>query len=483
MNEVFWFNGNDVPGMAQYITNRASQRKLRLLACAIVRRCYWDRLPFQAKQVVRAAENYADDPNGLAVMNTIAASFRASAFGGDQDDEDYYVDYEYINYDEESPEQRAVRLAQTCSLPEALYAARGVIFPVGVTHDAKETSHLMWELFGNPFSPAVIEPGCRSANDHAVVRLAHTIYTSDSYQLIPLLADALEEAGCQDEAILEHLRDASCQHVRGCWVLDLILGDRPILATPFEDFLQMDSDPVPELLVPRGAWVLRVQSHCSPKNHPFEDDYPQNALNILSQEFPEVAFAEHVDQRELCNHPYVLDGRHYWYIAEQHGLPYPKRHHAARTESNANGWTLLYDDRHTAMQDLATIYPPLGHLEEVRSLNRQELLSLVNQAEAGDSLVIRSIAGVLEVSGVDDDLATRVREFAGGRPWTQRNVECLQRDVERESFASQYQVVKCPQCGVKGVEVIRSDELGETNTQLQVLCTICEWTEPLKTES
>ena len=56
-----------------------------------------------------------------------------------------------------------------------------------------------------------------------VAAIARTIYDQRRFGDMPVLADALEDAGCQDDAILDHCRQAS-DHARGCWVVDLILG-------------------------------------------------------------------------------------------------------------------------------------------------------------------------------------------------------------------------------------------------------------------
>jgi hypothetical protein len=53
--------------------------------------------------------------------------------------------------------------------------------------------------------------------------LARHIYTERDFAIVPILADALEEADCTDQGIFDHLR-GSRVHVRGCWALDLILG-------------------------------------------------------------------------------------------------------------------------------------------------------------------------------------------------------------------------------------------------------------------
>ena len=50
------------------------------------------------------------------------------------------------------------------------------------------------------------------------------MYDSREFGAMPILADALQDAGCEDEQILMHCRDATAPHVRGCWVCDLVLG-------------------------------------------------------------------------------------------------------------------------------------------------------------------------------------------------------------------------------------------------------------------
>ena len=82
-------------------------------------------------------------------------------------------------------------------------------------------------IFGNPFQAMEFDPAWVTAT---VASLAHAAYDErlePSYQLdhsrLAVLSDALEEAGCTDAAILDHLRSPG-PHVRGCWVIDSILG-------------------------------------------------------------------------------------------------------------------------------------------------------------------------------------------------------------------------------------------------------------------
>jgi hypothetical protein len=81
--------------------------------------------------------------------------------------------------------------------------------------------HLVREVFGNPFRPVAINPAWLTSD---VVLLARGIYEERAFDRLPILADALQDAGCDSDDILDHLRDANATHVRGCWALDLVLG-------------------------------------------------------------------------------------------------------------------------------------------------------------------------------------------------------------------------------------------------------------------
>ena len=78
-------------------------------------------------------------------------------------------------------------------------------------------------IFGNPFKPVTAPPSWLAWNGGTVLNMAKVIYAERRFNDLPILADALEEAGCTDEAVLEHCRSGG-EHVRGCWVVDLLLG-------------------------------------------------------------------------------------------------------------------------------------------------------------------------------------------------------------------------------------------------------------------
>jgi hypothetical protein len=78
------------------------------------------------------------------------------------------------------------------------------------------------DLFGNPFRPVVIAPLWRTAN---VVGLARAIDAERDWDRLPILADALLDAGCPDEQVLGHCRSLG-PHARGCWLVDALVGER-----------------------------------------------------------------------------------------------------------------------------------------------------------------------------------------------------------------------------------------------------------------
>ncbi len=77
------------------------------------------------------------------------------------------------------------------------------------------------EIFGNPFRPVAFDPEWRT---DTAVSLARGMYESRDFSAMPILADALQDAGCENTEILTHCRDETLTHVRGCWAVDLVLG-------------------------------------------------------------------------------------------------------------------------------------------------------------------------------------------------------------------------------------------------------------------
>jgi hypothetical protein len=79
---------------------------------------------------------------------------------------------------------------------------------------------LIRDIFGNPFRPVTFSPDWRTGT---VVSLARQMYEGREFSAMPILADALQDAGCDNADVLDHCR-GSGPHIRGCWVVDLVLG-------------------------------------------------------------------------------------------------------------------------------------------------------------------------------------------------------------------------------------------------------------------
>jgi hypothetical protein len=96
--------------------------------------------------------------------------------------------------------------------------------PLLGTEDAELLAQavLLRDIFGNPFPPITLDSAWLTPN---VVQLADSIYNDRAFDRMPELADALDDAGCDNDELLSHLRGPG-PHVRGCWVVDLVLGKK-----------------------------------------------------------------------------------------------------------------------------------------------------------------------------------------------------------------------------------------------------------------
>ena len=106
---------------------------------------------------------------------------------------------------------------------EATDEVQGAMARGGRWQESDEREHqltILTDIAGPPGRNAVFDPSWRSDN---VMLMATQAYEQRDYSVLPILADALQDAGCADDELLAHLRDESITHTRGCWALDLIL--------------------------------------------------------------------------------------------------------------------------------------------------------------------------------------------------------------------------------------------------------------------
>jgi hypothetical protein len=176
--------------LLNFLAARVTERKAKLFACTCARRCDPPLAEWEAA-VVDVVERWAD---GLATT----------------------AEQRWAEETSLRPGTRVGWVPLAKGYWEAVEAARAA----GEERDELTQCQIVRDVFGNPFRPTVIEPIWQS---ESVVGLSRAIYTDRAFDRLPILADALEEAGCDAADVLAHCRGPG-PHVRGCWVVDLVLG-------------------------------------------------------------------------------------------------------------------------------------------------------------------------------------------------------------------------------------------------------------------
>jgi hypothetical protein len=203
--------------MLDELSGKASIRKLRFFACACCR-CIWDLLTDErSRAAIEVAEQHAD---GDATDKELAKAMRAAQRAVARAKGAVARVAAWAPYWASTSVQTAV---EAISLAGQTAMQVMNVFRGDWKTPAKHQCVLLLDIFRNPFQPSPsVDPSWLTWNSGTVPRMARAMYDERSFDL-PILADALEDAGCADSEILLHCRGPG-PHVRGCWVLDLVLG-------------------------------------------------------------------------------------------------------------------------------------------------------------------------------------------------------------------------------------------------------------------
>jgi hypothetical protein len=242
MTEADWLAATDPQPMLDCLqrTGTVSMRKLQLFACACTRHIWPELTDERSRAAVEAAERYVEgSAQDTAVLQRATESLPVDYAGGFlQRPLGWFR--RIIGYRNAPPASwelvRATFLGYSPqSLVYCVLSGRQEIYADLSRHirqlaDAcppgkNEMASTLRDIVGNPFRPApAIDPvAWFASNGGAAASIASNIYGDRSFDRLPLLADALEDAGCTDTELLTHLRSPG-PHVRGCWALDLVLG-------------------------------------------------------------------------------------------------------------------------------------------------------------------------------------------------------------------------------------------------------------------
>jgi hypothetical protein len=215
MTESQWLACSDPMAMLRQVRNSAGARKLRLFACACCRRLGRVCADEGLERLLRLAERYADG-------EVEAADLSAALVGPPRAGHAWAA----CNYTA-SPHPLA---AAAGAAAYAAHAAARASDPQqdrtwrrALAAERAAQAALLRDLFGNPFRPVAVDLARLGEKGAAVRGLAGVIYGERAFDRLPLLAEALAEAGCKEEMILAHCRQAG-EHVRGCWAVDVLLN-------------------------------------------------------------------------------------------------------------------------------------------------------------------------------------------------------------------------------------------------------------------
>ncbi len=262
MTEAEWFACSDPGAMLTFLGSRGSARKSRLFTVACCRSIWRLLVSTRSRAVVETAERFSD---GQASRRELANARKASQ----RATEEAAIQLNSVSGGKTSPtadEQSAWSFYWACytadltaaagsgyeacrRIEKAAWATRDCAdadwlrknpgwleetpfqlterydaVNAGLCSEQMQQAAILREIVGNPFGLArPIDPGWPVWQDGMIPKLALAIYDDRAFDRLPILADALEEAGCTDSSLLDHLRGHG-PHVRGCWALDQLSG-------------------------------------------------------------------------------------------------------------------------------------------------------------------------------------------------------------------------------------------------------------------
>jgi hypothetical protein len=212
MTEAEWESSTDPTPMLAFLRGKASDRKLRLFAAASFGRLVALLPDPRQRRGIEVMEQLAEGTVTRAECRGVTAEVRRAIppddwiAGTPPADHPHYV--------------ALMLYREFCSSSIAIHAVQASAGLADGAGEQHEQARLMRCILGNPFRPVTVDLRWLTSSS---VSLAETIYEERAFDRLPILADALEDAGCDSSELLAHCRGEK-PHARGCWVVDLVLG-------------------------------------------------------------------------------------------------------------------------------------------------------------------------------------------------------------------------------------------------------------------
>jgi hypothetical protein len=210
MTEAEWLACEDPYPMLDSVPVIVGERKLQLLAVACCRRVRSLNASLTLSMAIAAAEQLADGEDTLNELLRLRSAAQSVGHPG-----------VWAYHEPAARIARAVWMLPRNRDDEYVNQVRVVVRETCDDERSKSTAaDLLRDIIGNPFRPVVFDPAWRT---DTALSLARTTYEYRDFRAMPILADAFQDAGCDNDDILNHCRSPG-PHVRGCWVVDRLLG-------------------------------------------------------------------------------------------------------------------------------------------------------------------------------------------------------------------------------------------------------------------
>jgi len=224
MTEEEWLGATEPAALLDSL-QKPTERKLRLFGVACCRRIMHLLRDQEHRRYIEVLERHADSP--VSGFIALKEGRRLRWWGGiDAAEAAANQACTWLAPLQEQMKATARNAALAVSYDSAYLGgpdAWGTAMRIATLRAEQEVqAHLIRDIFGNPFHPLSRQSLLPLTENRLLRAMAEAVYAERTFEDLLILADALEEAGCDSSEILNHCR-AGTDHVRGCWVVDLLL--------------------------------------------------------------------------------------------------------------------------------------------------------------------------------------------------------------------------------------------------------------------